>query len=126
MMNPDGYEYSRNVDRFWSKNRRVQDGCLGVNLDRNFDYSWGGKGSSGEPCSRYFRGPEKFSEPETRAIRNILLKMKGYISAYISIGGYGQFLAYPWGDEDYVPGNYEEMHYVAKRALRVKLSQYGL
>lgn len=34
-----------------------------------FSYGWGGKESSGNPLNAFYRGPEPFSEPESRAIR---------------------------------------------------------
>ncbi|KAK3610301.1 hypothetical protein CHS0354_029767 [Potamilus streckersoni] len=42
VLNPDGYEYSRTNDRLWRKNRRINSGstCIGVDLNRNFDYQW--------------------------------------------------------------------------------------
>lgn len=36
MVNPDGYEYSHNVDRLWRKNRRGAGYCAGTDLNRNF------------------------------------------------------------------------------------------
>ena len=41
---------------------------LGVDLNRNYPYGWGEDGSSDDPASRYYRGPEPGSEPETRAM----------------------------------------------------------
>jgi murein tripeptide amidase MpaA len=41
MNNPDGYEHSRNVARLWRLNRRnITATCVGVDLNRNFPYSW--------------------------------------------------------------------------------------
>ncbi|MHC4594728.1 MAG: M14 family zinc carboxypeptidase [Planctomycetota bacterium] len=74
VMNPDGYEYSRTTDRMWQKNRRDNgDGTFGVSLNRNWDYMWGGAGSSGTTSSGAYRGPSPFSEPETQAIRDLVL-----------------------------------------------------
>lgn len=43
--NPDGYAYSRDVDRMWRKNRQPTgvDGCIGVDVNRNFPTFWTGK-----------------------------------------------------------------------------------
>ena len=51
VLNPDGYEYSRNskFNRYWRKNLRFTRAhssdyaCFGVDLNRNFDYKWMGK-----------------------------------------------------------------------------------
>ena len=68
--NPDGYEYSRNHFSFWRKNRRVNaDGSHGVDLNRNFPI---GYVKSTMTTSNVYGGPEPFSEPETRALRDFV------------------------------------------------------
>lgn len=40
-LNPDGYEWSRTDNRLWRQNRRqVNANCIGVDLNRNFAFSW--------------------------------------------------------------------------------------
>lgn len=40
-LNPDGYEFARTNNRLWRQNRRqVNANCVGVDLNRNFAYSW--------------------------------------------------------------------------------------
>jgi len=69
--NPDGFEYSRNHFSFWRKNRRQNaDGSYGVDLNRNFPI---GFVKSNSPTSNVYGGPEPFSEPETRALRDFVL-----------------------------------------------------
>ena len=68
--NPDGYEYSRTHFSFWRKNRRVNaDGSYGVDLNRNFPI---GYVKSTATTSNVYGGPEPFSEPETRALRDFV------------------------------------------------------
>lgn len=68
--NPDGYEYSRTHFSFWRKNRRANaDGSFGVDLNRNFPI---GYVSGVKPTSNVYGGPEPFSEPETRALRDFV------------------------------------------------------
>ena len=68
--NPDGFEYSRNHFSFWRKNRRQNaDGSYGVDLNRNFPV---GFVKSNKPDSNVYGGPEPFSEPETRALRDFV------------------------------------------------------
>ncbi|WP_321471550.1 M14 family zinc carboxypeptidase [Halarcobacter sp.] len=68
--NPDGYEYSRTHFSFWRKNRRVNaDGSYGVDLNRNFPI---GYVKSTSTTSNVYGGPEPFSEPETKALRDFV------------------------------------------------------
>ena len=98
VLNPDGLEYSRTVDRMWRKNRRDNgDGTFGVDLNRNYDYMWGGSGSSGETSSDIYRGPLPFSEPETVAMRDLISDTNRDFQAVLSYHSYGQLILYPWG-----------------------------
>ncbi|XP_070067374.1 carboxypeptidase B [Drosophila virilis] len=132
LANPDGYQYSRLTDRLWTKNRNYDSasGCYGVNLDRNFDYGWGQAGSTSNPCKNLYHGAKSFSEPETRAIRNFLLGMRDYLGAYVSFGGYGQAITYPWGDADYVTSNQRELRHTARQAIlnfrRLNHAEYSM
>ena len=63
VMNPDGYEYTHTNDRLWRKNRRRNYLCMGVDLNRNYGYHWGGQGASRQPCAETFAGSGAFSEP---------------------------------------------------------------
>ena len=99
VVNPDGYEYSRNVDRFWRKNRRDNGGgSFGVDLNRNFGFNWGPgfNGSSGNPDSIIYRGPSAFSEPESQALRDLFLADQQIVS-HIDFHSFGQIIAGPWG-----------------------------
>ncbi len=69
-LNPDGFEYSRRHFSFWRKNRRDNgDGTFGVDLNRNFSVRFR-KGA--DTSSNIYGGPEAFSEPETRAIKDFV------------------------------------------------------
>lgn len=69
---PSRYQYSYRADRFWRKNRRnmwlAEKSCIGTDLNRNFEFHWEDYGSSLNPCTETYRGPQAASEPETRAI----------------------------------------------------------
>ncbi|XP_066953172.1 carboxypeptidase B1-like isoform X2 [Macrobrachium rosenbergii] len=97
MLNPDGYVYTWNQNRLWRKNRSPSSVCVGVDLNRNFGYQWGGLGTSSYPCSDLYRGPSAFSEPESRALRDAMLPLDGRVKAYITFHSYGQYILYPWG-----------------------------
>jgi len=52
-----------------------------VNTDKNrvmfvFNLFFSGKGADRHPCGQSFHGPNAFSEPETRAVRSLLLSLK--------------------------------------------------
>lgn len=63
VVNPDGYVYSWETDRFWRANRRPGGG---VDLNRNWATMWGL--GTGGPGTQTYPGTTAFSEPETAAI----------------------------------------------------------
>ncbi|MEM6291535.1 MAG: M14 metallopeptidase family protein [Myxococcota bacterium] len=91
VINPDGYVYSWESDRYWRKNRR---GGYGVDLNRNWSVGFGGSGSSSNKRSQIFKGPRPFSEPETQALRDLIVREKTV--AHIDFHSYGQMILYPW------------------------------
>ncbi|BFG00502.1 uncharacterized protein DMAD_00476 [Drosophila madeirensis] len=118
VLNPDGYAFSHEYDRFWKKSRsqhmaRTPGGlldsamtwlqpkrgpdkvCHGVDLDRNWLYHWGKRGSSKAPCNEFYAGPAPFSEPETKAVSDFLMDQRTQIKLYISLQAYGQVVSYP-------------------------------
>ncbi|ROT62033.1 carboxypeptidase a1 precursor [Penaeus vannamei] len=100
LTNPDGYEYTHTTDRYWRKNRRTTPtpSCPGVDLNRNWGVGWGDpEGSSGDPCSEVYRGPESFSEPETQALRDLALVWMEKIRLYVSLHCMGRVILHPWG-----------------------------
>jgi len=102
MVNPDGHEHTRTQDRLWRKNRRHNpDGSIGVDPNRNYGYMWGVLNvntSSHVPSDQTYVGPRAFSEPETRAVRNLVAReLFGGVLTYHS---YSQLILYPWGYTD--------------------------
>ena len=91
VVNPDGYQYSWNSDRYWRKNRRDEHG---VDLNRNFGVGFGGEGSSSNKRSQTYRGSHAFSEPESAALRH--LARRESIAVHIDFHSYGQLLLHPW------------------------------
>jgi len=95
LVNPDGYEYSRLSDSSWRKDRRDNgDGTFGVDLNRNYGYMWGAGDFGALTSSDMYRGPGPFSEPETRAIRDLALAHPPVFS--ISYHSAGRWILYPW------------------------------
>jgi hypothetical protein len=78
--NPDGYEYTFDVERLWRKNLRDNnnDGQItvgdGVDPNRNFPnhFKYDEEGSSSIASSDTYRGPAAASEPETQAMKGLL------------------------------------------------------
>lgn len=115
--NPDGHEFvfsgsnpgSGYDPMWWRKNKRDNnnngifetgawgDGPDGVDLNRNFGYKWGydNSGSSPDSTSQTYRGAGPFSEPESQAIRNFVVKHNFIIT--ISFHSHHPGWLYPWG-----------------------------
>lgn len=97
IVNPDGFEYDRNTQALWRKNRRpIENSGIGVDLNRNFDLHWDPpKSASTNPASDTYRGPAPASEAEVRIIQNLI--SQGF-NAFIDFHSYSQVIIYPWGN----------------------------
>ncbi|XP_025409670.1 carboxypeptidase B-like [Sipha flava] len=141
VVNADGYEYSHTTDRLWRKSRSVATesartlwdtsyGCEGVDLNRNWDWHWGGVGASRDPCSDTYAGSRAFSEPETRAVSDFLLDHRDRIQVYLTLHSYSQMWLVPWSHTKKLADDYDDMMYLARQATesiqRVHGSQYQL
>ncbi|XP_011548716.3 carboxypeptidase B-like [Plutella xylostella] len=119
LANPDGYEYSMNSDRLWRKTRsRVHTGsdeCPGVDGNRNFDHYWGTSDSANDPCTIVYEGPAPFSEPETRVIRDAVMRQVNRTPLYISLHSYGNMFLYAWGNNGTLPENGLILHLAGVR-----------
>jgi hypothetical protein len=103
LMNPDGYVFTWTNDRLWRKNRRNNgDGTFGVDLNRNFDWSFAGPGASANTASDIYHGPAPFSEPETQALRDWLLARPNTVS-HIDFHSFSQLVLWPYGNADISP-----------------------
>src|SRR5215213_8886999 len=102
MVNPDGHAFCRGHNRLWRKNRRPNpDGSFGVDPNRNYGYMWGTldiSTSSHVPSDETYVGPRAFSEPETRAVRNLVACE--LFAGVITYHSYSQLILYPWGYTD--------------------------
>jgi carboxypeptidase T len=102
MVNPDGHEFTRTGDRLWRKNRRRNpDGSIGVDPNRNYGYMWGTldvNTSSHVPADETYVGPRAFSEPETRAVRDLVARQ--LFGGVVTYHSYSQLILHPWGYTD--------------------------
>jgi len=101
--NPDGYQYTFDVERLWRKNLRDNNGDGqtaigdGVDLNRNYDEAWNydNEGSSSEFSSDTYRGASPASEPETKAHQALIDRLK--FKFLVTYHSYGPLLLYPFG-----------------------------
>ncbi|UCG43634.1 MAG: zinc carboxypeptidase [candidate division WOR-3 bacterium] len=106
VMNPDGYVYnsdSGGASSNWRKNRQPYGGSVGVDLNRNYGYKWGYDdiGSSPNPASELYRGPEPFSEPAVAAARDFEADHR--FRTMLDFHSYGRLNMYPWAYDYDIP-----------------------
>ena len=71
---------------------------FGVDPNRNYGYMWGilnVNTSSHVPQDETYVGPRAFSEPEVRAVRNLVAVE--LFSGVLTYHSYSQLILYPWG-----------------------------
>lgn len=99
MLNPDGAEYDISTGKYkWHRKnmRKNPDGNIGVDLNRNYDFRWGGAGASHHTYSDTYCGPKAFSEPEAMAAKKFF-ESRNNLKTYISYHSYAELILYPWG-----------------------------
>ena len=93
MLNPDGNDRVWNSDRMWRKNAQ---GGYGVDVNRNYPYSWAKcNGSSGSKFSDTYRGASEGSEPETQALMSLVRRIQPKFN--LSYHSYSELVIYPFG-----------------------------
>ncbi|XP_060072712.1 carboxypeptidase B-like [Ylistrum balloti] len=124
--NPDGYEYTFTDDRLWRKTRSPQDqGCMGVDPNRNFDIEFGGAGTSSNPCSNTYPGKYAFSEPETANIQTSIMNVRDRVVVFLSFHAYSQLMLTPYGYTSNKPSDYQEMLRVADASMAALKAVHG-
>ncbi|HYI23359.1 MAG TPA: M14 family metallopeptidase, partial [Candidatus Limnocylindrales bacterium] len=102
MVNPDGAEFDFQGGTFhkWRKNRQPipGSGAIGVDLNRQFGYTWNccPTGSSGNPSSDFYRGPEAWFAPEVRAYRNFVNDRAHRLEGILSLHSAGRQVLWPY------------------------------
>ena len=108
VQNPDGYVYnsdSGGSSSNWRKNRNNTSPRTGpgVDLNRNYAYKWAydNSNSSPTPSSEVYRGPSRFSEPESDAFRAFQAAHR--FRTEMDFHTYGRSNMYPWGYDAVTP-----------------------
>jgi carboxypeptidase T len=105
VLNPDGAEYDIFGGAFhkWRKNRQTFDWTrkVGIDINRNFSFMWGTKGSAGKPGSGQYRGQFPFQATEAAVLRDFILarRINGtqQIKTVFNWHSYGEFIMWPYG-----------------------------
>lgn len=124
-INPDGYRYTFNEDRFWRKTRKPYGRCFGVDLNRNWAYKWGTlmDDEDSELCGNNYPGPYAFSEPESMQMMNFLKTQK--IQIYLSLHAAAKLILFPYAATDELPYNYDDLKAIGKSATIAISKRYG-
>jgi carboxypeptidase T len=129
MVNPDGHEYTRSQQRLWRKNRRRNPGgSFGVDPNRNYGYMWGtldNNDNSHDPQHSRYVGPRAFSEPEVRAVRDLVARE--LFAGVLTYHSYGQLILFPWGytTNPIVDPDYREIEGLAKDMQQLIFEVHG-
>jgi carboxypeptidase T len=98
-LNPDGSEFDISGGEYqgWRKNRQPNDdGSVGTDINRNFDYKWGCCGGSSDSTgAEDYRGPSAASAPEVAAMQNWVAGRK--INSHIDFHTFSELVLWPFG-----------------------------
>ncbi|PIK33128.1 putative carboxypeptidase A1 isoform X1 [Apostichopus japonicus] len=113
LANPDGRHYIEKT-----KNYCWRGTSIGVDLDRNFDWNFGGKGSSSKPFDEEYRGHSSLSEPECAPY--VELTQQHHFEAFVSFHSGIRQIFIPFADslsakEKRLPDNADVQLHLAKR-----------
>ncbi|XP_013379519.1 carboxypeptidase A1 [Lingula anatina] len=77
MVNPDGRNYVERTGNYCWRGTST-----GVDLNRNFDWNYGGPGSKAEKADEEYRGEHAFSEPESLVFKELVSRYR--FDAFVS------------------------------------------
>jgi len=101
--------------------------CAGVDLNRNFDISFGST-SSNDPCSNVYHRTGPFSEPETQAIKvgleDAIKEHNGKV-IQLSIHSYTQKWMFPNSYNRSQSIHHNDLKFVAQKAVEALRNEHG-
>jgi len=128
VLNPDGYEYTWQVDRLWRKSRQETSlvYCRGLDLDHAFGYEWESALHQTDPCSESYGGEEPFQSTEASDIadwaKNQTENGVNFIG-FLDLHSYSQQILFPYAYSCAVdPPNLENLEELAvglAKAIRI-------
>lgn len=138
MANPDGYEFSRNADPNWRKNRsrHPEVGGVGTDLNRNYraDYRFPGdvpgrtdddQGASDDPNSLTYRGPHALSEKESQTITNFV-DTRPNLQGVLDVHGFGRMILFPGTSDKTRDAQYRGIAAKMNEALDIKYAALSI
>ena len=139
VVNVDGFDYTwlngvNDNQNEWRKNRQHNPGgTFGVDINRNWGYKWGFTPSPGDDNLSYgnstesspvFYGGMAFSEPETRAVRDLIDGLPN-LKAFEDIHTYSELILSPWRyTSGPTPGS-QSLEALANRQVNVTAAVHG-
>jgi hypothetical protein len=138
MANPDGYEFSRNADPDWRKNRsrHPEVNGVGTDLNRNYraDYRFHGdapkrtdddQGASDNPNALTFRGPHAVSEKESQTITNFV-DTRPNLKGVLDVHGFGRMILFPGTPDKAREATYRQVADRINEALDIKYTPLAI
>ncbi|KAH3844336.1 carboxypeptidase A4-like isoform X2 [Dreissena polymorpha] len=94
LANPDGRLYVEKSKNYCWRGTYPS----GVDINRNFEWEFGGKGSSGDKNDEEYRGPYPFSEPETIIYKELTDKI--HFDGFLSLHSGTRHIYIPYADTE--------------------------